>query len=79
MKFSEIDIKNLQDILGFFVHKKSINYYSFLDHNITGYISQYKFSEFLKGFGPFDKSIENVQKILAEPYVLFFYFCIHIY
>jgi len=37
-----------------------------LDHGYTGFISQYRFNEFLKGFGPFDKMVDNVRLILKE-------------
>eukprot|EP01114_Cavostelium_apophysatum_P013663 TRINITY_DN3359_c0_g1_i1.p1 TRINITY_DN3359_c0_g1~~TRINITY_DN3359_c0_g1_i1.p1 ORF type:complete len:922 (-),score=285.01 TRINITY_DN3359_c0_g1_i1:87-2852(-) len=37
-----------------------------LDHGNTGYISQYRFSEFLKGFGPFPKCVQNVKSVLDE-------------
>eukprot|EP01116_Phalansterium_solitarium_P021800 TRINITY_DN6942_c0_g1_i1.p1 TRINITY_DN6942_c0_g1~~TRINITY_DN6942_c0_g1_i1.p1 ORF type:complete len:946 (+),score=293.55 TRINITY_DN6942_c0_g1_i1:174-3011(+) len=37
-----------------------------LDHWNTGSVSQYKFSEFLKGFGPFDKCIANVKATWSE-------------
>jgi len=50
-KFPEADGKQLQAIL---------------DHNDTGYVSQYKFSEFLKGFGPFSSCHINMKSILSE-------------
>eukprot|EP01119_Soliformovum_irregulare_P017626 TRINITY_DN5265_c0_g1_i3.p1 TRINITY_DN5265_c0_g1~~TRINITY_DN5265_c0_g1_i3.p1 ORF type:complete len:712 (-),score=239.28 TRINITY_DN5265_c0_g1_i3:707-2842(-) len=34
-----------------------------LDNSNTGFISTYKFSEFLKGFGPFRSCVDNVTKI----------------
>jgi len=37
-----------------------------LDHSDTGYLSQYKFSEFLKGFGPFDMCVANVKSLLQQ-------------
>jgi len=39
-----------------------------LDYSNTGSISQYKFAEFLKGFGPFEHCISNVKLILSEPW-----------
>lgn len=41
---------------------------SMLDHSNTSYITQYKFSEFLKGFGPFSMCIDNVQDTLSQPW-----------
>jgi len=49
--FGQIEEKQLQSIL---------------DHSDTGYVSQYKFSEFLRGFGPVDKCISNMKKVLNE-------------
>lgn len=58
-------------ILGFKKEAKTIGvkhiYFFFLDYNNTGLIGQYKFSEFLKGFGPFSRCIENVENILSQP------------
>jgi len=48
--------------------KLAIQLQSILDHGDTGYVSQYKFSEFLKGFGPFSSCVENVFLILNEPW-----------
>ena len=37
-----------------------------LDFSNTESVSQYKFAEFLKGFGPFQSCVTNVSKILSE-------------
>jgi len=39
---------------------------SVLDHSKIGFVSQYKFSEFLKGFGPFNQCANNVKHILSQ-------------
>jgi hypothetical protein len=41
--------------------------HTILDYNNTGSVSQYKFAEFLKGFGPFENCVANVRQILNEP------------
>jgi len=42
------------------------NLRNILDHGDTNYVSQYRFSEFLKGFGPFENCLVNVRNILKE-------------
>eukprot|EP01119_Soliformovum_irregulare_P014015 TRINITY_DN3784_c0_g2_i3.p1 TRINITY_DN3784_c0_g2~~TRINITY_DN3784_c0_g2_i3.p1 ORF type:complete len:1027 (+),score=315.72 TRINITY_DN3784_c0_g2_i3:409-3489(+) len=39
-----------------------------LDNSSTGFVSQTKFSEFLKGFGPLSECIQNLKSVLAEPW-----------
>lgn len=39
-----------------------------IDHSGTGHINVYKWSEFLKGFGPLDNIINNVRSILTAPW-----------
>jgi hypothetical protein len=41
-----------------------------LDFHNTGYIAQYRFSEFLKGYGPFYVAVTNVQQKI-------FFGCLH--
>ena len=36
-----------------------------VDNAGTGYVSKFKFGEFLKGFGPLDQVNQNVQNILS--------------
>jgi len=50
-KVSVVEIKQLQGIL---------------DHSNTGHMSQYKFSEYLKGFGPFEQCVDTTKKLLSE-------------
>jgi hypothetical protein len=38
---------------------------SILDNSNTGFVSQHKFSEFLKGFGPVQDCVRNVKSVLS--------------
>ncbi len=40
---------------------------SVLDGSDTGFVSQYKFGELLRGFGPLENVIQNVITILKAP------------
>lgn len=35
------------------------------DQSSTGTVTRYKFSEFLKGFGPLSECVKNVQEMMA--------------
>jgi len=37
-----------------------------LDNMVTGYVTKYKFSEFLKVFGPFSQCVVNLKSVLSE-------------
>ncbi len=36
-----------------------------LDNSRTGSVNRFKFSEFLKGFGPLEHCIENVNRVIS--------------
>eukprot|EP01119_Soliformovum_irregulare_P023570 TRINITY_DN8255_c0_g1_i3.p1 TRINITY_DN8255_c0_g1~~TRINITY_DN8255_c0_g1_i3.p1 ORF type:complete len:787 (+),score=186.79 TRINITY_DN8255_c0_g1_i3:20-2380(+) len=42
------------------------NIQSILDNGNTGYVSQYKFAEYLKGFGPFEQCVLNTKNLLSQ-------------
>eukprot|EP00027_Filamoeba_sp_ATCC50430_P017426 CAMPEP_0168575158 /NCGR_PEP_ID=MMETSP0413-20121227/19500_1 /TAXON_ID=136452 /ORGANISM="Filamoeba nolandi, Strain NC-AS-23-1" /LENGTH=857 /DNA_ID=CAMNT_0008608619 /DNA_START=494 /DNA_END=3067 /DNA_ORIENTATION=+ len=46
--------------------QSAIEIQTILDNGDTGYVSQYKFAEFLKGFGPFRLCLKNVKTTLAQ-------------
>ncbi len=37
-----------------------------LDNANTGIVNRFKFAEFLKGFGPLDQCVKNVEKLFNE-------------
>eukprot|EP01090_Pellita_catalonica_P003467 TRINITY_DN1313_c0_g1_i1.p1 TRINITY_DN1313_c0_g1~~TRINITY_DN1313_c0_g1_i1.p1 ORF type:complete len:777 (-),score=129.97 TRINITY_DN1313_c0_g1_i1:76-2406(-) len=39
-----------------------------LDFSDSGGVTAYKFSEFLKGFGPFEKCLGNLRSVLSQPW-----------
>lgn len=46
--------------------QKTLRY--ILDNSNTGYISASKFNEFLKGFGPFQRCMHNLNLVIQEPW-----------
>lgn len=45
---------------------------SIIDHSHTGYVSAFRFSEFLKGFGPIKKAISKMSRVVREPWFYHF-------
>lgn len=66
-KIGPTQSKQLQSILG---NLGCIITDGLQDNANTGFVSQYKMSEFLKGFGPFESCVDNVVHLLAQPYHL---------
>lgn len=46
--------------------KEASQLQSILDHSNTSHLSSYKFSEYLKGFGPFQQCVTNTKRLLAQ-------------